>query len=93
MPSYPTVFVSGLITTVQHVRIGPGAVHTAHMKEQTENLETIEQLSVINGQNNTALAMAYGIIGLLEKLKEIHQWLCETNDRIRPWETQKGAEA
>ena len=64
-----------------------------HLREQIDNLESVEQLAAIDQENDTIHAMSYGITAVLKQLRDIHEHFRETNVLIRPFPAGKrGAE-
>ena len=64
------------------------------LKQQIENLETIEALGAIDEENKTVMAICSAITAVIERLEDIHENLQETNKLLRPWpaDSKGGAE-
>ena len=74
----------------EHPKMSPDPlVHygsaASHLKEQIENLEAVEQLAAIEQENETVLALSYGITAVIKKLKDVHAHFTETNVLVRPF--------
>lgn len=74
----------------EHPQMSPNprthyASATARLKDQINNLETVEQLAAIDEENNIIHAMSYGITAVLEKLRDVLKHFEEMNELIRPW--------
>lgn len=61
-----------------------------HLAEQLTNLDAVEQLTAIDQQNNTVLAMSYGITAVLEKLQKVHEHFKEIIGLIESGPGEKG---
>lgn len=68
-------------------------IAASHLQNQIDNLKAVEQLTAIEEENATVLAMSYGLTAILEKLEGVHQHFAETIELIEPALAGKGGTA